>query len=482
MLMLTRCGKCAAGSGGGGFPVSGAVLHLNAQASDVFENTGCTDTVENGDDIACWHDLSSNGFEATQTVVSKRGDWYEIGPYASLDGVDDFLEIADSPDFTFGDGVSDDPFSVTTWLVPEGTSAGGVISKASGNVAGEWYILFSASEIFFALVDDSAGARLRVSASLPSGLSWRHLACTYDGSATNAGMKIYLDGASVSTSNSNFGSYTAMENTTEVVRIGARGSSEVYQCKLNHTSLFDRELSAAEVALIAGYGRPGATTLPVTQDLVGHWKASEEVYTDTARTTAATSNGDAVKAWDDISASGNTLTEATNNPTLQLSVINGKPVVRFDGVDDVLTSTFTLNQPAHVFFVCKVNTWTLNSRFFDGTSTNFMGGYVSAVSPNTVTIFANGGSGGLSSTTTDDTLLLDCFYDGANSEFQINDGSRVTGSIGTAIPGGLVVGRAGGGGLHGDIDVAEIAIYAAEQTGASLTSIRNYFNTAYSLW
>jgi hypothetical protein len=73
-------------------------------------------------------------------------------------------------------------------------------------------------------------------------------------------------------------------------------------------------------------------------------KADGVLWQDSARTTAATADGDPVGAWDDASGLGNHATQATSTrrPTLKLAVQNGKPVLRFDAVDDVFNLTATM--------------------------------------------------------------------------------------------------------------------------------------------
>lgn len=60
---LSSCasGETSGGSNsGGGFPVSDYQLYLSAVSANTFEDTSCTDAVEDLDDIACWHDLSGS--------------------------------------------------------------------------------------------------------------------------------------------------------------------------------------------------------------------------------------------------------------------------------------------------------------------------------------------------------------------------------------------------------------------------------------
>src|SRR5262245_37132262 len=67
-------------------------------------------------------------------------------------------------------------------------------------------------------------------------------------------------------------------------------------------------------------------------------------------------DGDPVGTWTDGSGNGRDLTQATaaKKPTYKTNIVNGKPVVRFDGVDDRLKAAgFTWNQPEHVLAVLK---------------------------------------------------------------------------------------------------------------------------------
>lgn len=55
-------------------------------------------------------------------------------------------------------------------------------------------------------------------------------------------------------------------------------------------------------------------------------------------------DGDSVTTWTDSSGNTNNATQSTaaNKPTYKTNIINGNPVVRFDGVDDNLITTSTL--------------------------------------------------------------------------------------------------------------------------------------------
>ena len=64
-------------------------------------------------------------------------------------------------------------------------------------------------------------------------------------------------------------------------------------------------------------------------------------------------DGDSVGTWSDMSGHGNDATQSTasKKPTYKTGIQNGRPIVRFDGVDDVLISASVEIQVGHLFAV-----------------------------------------------------------------------------------------------------------------------------------
>lgn len=90
------------------------------------------------------------------------------------------------------------------------------------------------------------------------------------------------------------------------------------------------------------------------------WMDSDAGVEVAGGTSAA--DGDLVKFWNDQSGTENRLEQGVDvaKPTYRTGILNGKPIVRFDGVDDHMTpslSQFLGNSTSAAFFaVCKLDT------------------------------------------------------------------------------------------------------------------------------
>lgn len=83
----------------------------------------------------------------------------------------------------------------------------------------------------------------------------------------------------------------------------------------------------------------------------------------------ALADGNSVTSWADSSGNGVAVNQGTaaNQPLYKASVYNGRPAVRFDGVDDRLTLTFPLPTDMTLFVVATPSTVT-NSYMIAGTA------------------------------------------------------------------------------------------------------------------
>jgi hypothetical protein len=204
------------------------------------------------------------------------------------------------------------------------------------------------------------------------------------------------------------------------------------------------------------------------------WLRADAGTFQTSGGSAAVSDTDPVGEWQDQSGNGNHAGNTlTARPLLKLNIINGLPVLRFDGVDDVLnTSTFTLNQPLTIAFVAK-GTFDTNTYWFDGITT-LNTRVISRPAENTLRLFSGGIFDRTSSDTTNPFAAI-CVFNGASSVINFN-GSESSGDVGATNGAGLRIGSEGGGGasLHTTGDYGEIVVVARALGAGERTSLYDY--------
>ena len=196
------------------------------------------------------HDGTADG--ATFTSSSK------LGSHAGLfDGIDDHVQIADSDDFSFGDGATDSPFSVSGWIYMVDATGFSILSKDNSGQR-EWFFeVSSTDQLRVVLIDNSAGKWIgRIDDSPITGLqgAYHHVAFTYSGSSTSAGIKLYIDSNRVDDTNVDFLPYTAMENTAEPVSIGGDRFGNFADGRIDALKVFNIELTQDNIDTLYNVG------------------------------------------------------------------------------------------------------------------------------------------------------------------------------------------------------------------------------------
>ena len=174
------------------------------------------------------HDGTYQGSMTTGDRVMKGMGWV-----LDFDGTDDYVNLGDDDDFSFGDGSNDE---AVTWFgvieVVAGTSNQIIISKrddTTGTLIREWSIMLSVTETILCHIFDNS-VNVNCARESDSSLSngWHTWVITYDGAggATAANtIKIYIDGVVTTSAATNNASYVAMENLTCLTKVGARTES-----------------------------------------------------------------------------------------------------------------------------------------------------------------------------------------------------------------------------------------------------------------
>lgn len=210
-------------------------------------------------------------------------------------------------------------------------------------------------------------------------------------------------------------------------------------------------------------------------------KSTTGLYQDSGLTTPATADGDPVGGWKDLSGLAHHLLQSVSadRPTLKLAIQNGRPVVRFDGVADLLTAAFTLAQPAEIYFAANYRNPQAGGTgmtFFDGGTTNMMRLFQS--NTNEVTMYA-GQAGPVSPMTFGSWHAVRCLYDGSSSLLTIDNGSDVTGNPGASTPGGLTLGAQPTPASFMTVDFGEVFICNQAQSAANKAKAFAYLKAGW---
>jgi hypothetical protein len=212
-------------------------------------------------------------------------------------------------------------------------------------------------------------------------------------------------------------------------------------------------------------------------------------------------DGDAVAAWSDISGNGWSATQSTagSRPTYKTNILNGQPVVRFDGGDHLdfnnnATPLFSAAGEWTLFVVHKISTTT-------GTS-GILGQYIAAVSNgryyfydagsflgSTATLGSVTQTNGAESTT---TTRVDVHRRSASNRFRtysngVNNDDDTDASTRNLLQCGNILGAitSSGSVYNGAMqnyyngDIAEVILFNRDLTDAELLAVQSYLGTKY---
>jgi len=224
-----------------------------------------------------------------------------------------------------------------------------------------------------------------------------------------------------------------------------------------------------------------------------HWYAGDKSnFQDSARNTAAASDGDVVGSATDDTANADHVSQGTaaNKPTLQTNELNGESVFRFDGTNDALQGAFTtgesISQPYTIFVVAVLDASEVNdnnySVIIDGDDVNNRAALYQDknANPDCWTFYSGTIlSGGASDSNWNIWTLV---ANGASSQFWANGVSEASGDAGAHALDGLKVGAQYSGiryPLEGD--VAEILIYNGNLSDADKNEIGQYLDDKYGI-
>lgn len=430
--------------------------------------------------------------------------WYKADAGLVTDGAANFVAastqyLSTTANYTALDGATKSTMSFWAKRAAAANNVEIGITGGGGNFTAE---LFNDGQLY---LETAGGAYGQIALA---GTAQHHVVIVFDGtqSGNSNRLKGYVDGVlqTLAFTGTIPAALATFASTFCVGRNGSGGSVSdgiadsvgIYPgralAQADVTSLYNAgagkrfsDLTTAEkVNLSAWYdfSGPGANLL-VDASGNGNTLTNNNAVTFTAGIASGSAifTGDAITTWQDQSGLGNHLTQAvgTKRPTLQKAVVNGRDVVRFDGVDDFLAVAGVVrNQPRHTFLVLKLLAdGSPSARIADGQAAGNRIMLYQLNAGGSVTMFS-GANGPSVTTGTASFAIVASGFSGAASQERLNNGSLVTGDPSTNNATGLTIGcQAGGAGNFTNMDVEEWIEYDSLLSVANEKNVRDYLNS-----
>jgi len=203
-----------------------------------------------------------------------------------FDGVDEYINVGDN--YTFGPATA---FSWSFWFKANNfASQRCFIAKTAqdANVYGYSFQHTSAGKLY-AQVRASGTLRAHTYPTVMTAGTWYHICFTYAGGSNMNGLKAYINGAVESApSSQSLNAWTV----TDPLTIAARGTGFHFSGNMNQISVWNKELSAAEVSELYNSGSPAdLNSHSASANLLSWWKLNTNSSFPTEVDNKASING-----------------------------------------------------------------------------------------------------------------------------------------------------------------------------------------------
>lgn len=191
-----------------------------------------------------------------------------------------YIRTQSEPSLTFGDSVTDSPFSMGIWLYKSSWTGGCRILMNYDAPYQYGFFANNSAQLIMVLLDNGTSPRIgRLYSSAMTAYDglWIHVVGTYDGSSSSSGIKIYINGSRVDDTDYNSGSYVAMHGGNSRLYLGLAATFDFtpYAGYMADWILWNKELSAAEVAQIYNSGVPRDEMSESTSaNIIHYWRAN----------------------------------------------------------------------------------------------------------------------------------------------------------------------------------------------------------------
>lgn len=194
-----------------------------------------------------------------------------------------------------------------------------------------------------------------------------------------------------------------------------------------------------------------------------------------------------VTAWADQSGNGRHLTQATaaNRPYYSRNGgQDGKPVIKFDGVNDYLkTAAFPINQPSHYVIAYKARQTEDYDAIVDGITPGTRNVVYTSLSGTTGMFGYAGNSAQFPNTYTDRAWsITDVVFNGASSKIGLNGGQQVVADAGPSGSSGVFLGGRYDSAYFPELDVVGLMVASKELTASERANTVRHFSDTGLLW
>jgi len=284
-----------------------------------------------------------------------------------FDGTSAYVSVGDTANLS---GLS--ALTISAWVKPNSVSIDQVVCSKSTDVDwdsnSEFQIQLSNDDIMFHIYDidnDAYLGRQTTGDEFAIG-QWYHIGCTWDGSTTSSGLKIYINGIQTDDSDHASGSgFATMRDTATPVLIGARNNDlsasskhRFWNGNIDEVAIWNTALSAGSISNI--YNNRVPTDLLAdsnSANLQGWWRMGDgtldsfNLIADQVNPTLGSDlassldwNNNGSDPYETLTTSGNSVTEADN--TSGWGIASTDTFSLTTGIVYKLVFDFTLNSGA----------------------------------------------------------------------------------------------------------------------------------------
>jgi hypothetical protein len=227
-----------------------------------------------------------NGTSSGMTTANLvNSDLERSIPYSSysmaFDGLFDYIEFSDNDNFSFTTGSADTSFSISFWVKPGGMNQNNGIAIVKST---EYLLKTDSTGRLLVTLFDSGGNEIGINITTanwlytPPAYLWSNVTVTYDGSSSNTGFEIYLNGQiRTDVARTSTGTYTHMTNSSNNLFWGKDGAFEYLGSASNFSLWKNKQLTQGEVIKISNGGVPNDIS---SLNPTGWWSFAGDSYYD----------------------------------------------------------------------------------------------------------------------------------------------------------------------------------------------------------